>query len=80
MYLVAIAWLYVTVLMAFAETTVTRGVVTFALYGLFPLSILMYLLGTPARRQARREREERAVAVAAAAAAPTPAPRSEPED
>lgn len=70
MYLVAIAWLYVTLLMAFAEITVTRGIVTFVLYGLFPLSIVMYLLGTPARRQARREREERAAAAAVAATEP----------
>ena len=67
--MVAIAWLYVTLLMAFAETTVTRGVVTFGLYGLFPLSIVMYLLGTPARRHARRVREEHAAAAAATAAA-----------
>lgn len=77
MYLVAIAWLYVTVLMAFAETTIARGVVTFVLYGLFPLSIVMYLLGTPARRQARRTREEQA---AAAVITPTDSARPDAKD
>lgn len=57
LHLVAIAWLYVTLLMALTETSVVRGVVTFVLYGAFPLSILLYLLATPARRRARRARE-----------------------
>ena len=57
MFLVAIAWLYVTVLMALTETTVARGVVTFVVYGAFPLSIVMYLMGTPARRRRRRTLE-----------------------
>lgn len=57
LHLVAIAWLYVTLLMALTETTIVRGVVTFLLYGAFPLSIVLYLLGTPARRKARRARE-----------------------
>lgn len=58
MYLVAIAWLYVVLMMAVAEAispqgTVLGAVITFALYGVLPLSIVMYLLGTPARRKAR---------------------------
>lgn len=57
MYLVAIAWLYVTLLMALTESSITRGVATFVLYGAFPLSIVLYLLNTPARRRARRARE-----------------------
>ena len=59
MYLVAIAWLYVVVLMAFAEGMSTGGswlgaAFTFLLYGALPLGISLYLLGTPARRRARR--------------------------
>lgn len=62
MYLVAIAWIYVVLMMAVAEATNTNGsvlgaIVTFALYGVLPLSIVMYLLGTPARRSARRRAE-----------------------
>ena len=72
MYLVAIAWLYVVVLMAFAEGTATGGswlgaFFTFLLYGALPLGISLYLLGTPARRRARR-RAELASALAARAA------------
>lgn len=62
MYLVAIAWVYVVLMMAVAEATSPVGTVlgavfTFLLYGVGPLSVVLYLLNTPARRQARRRRE-----------------------
>ena len=76
MYLVVIAWLYVTVLMAVAEATSPTGsvlgaIVTFALYGLLPLSILVYILGTPGRKRKihAREMQERAAAAQAGASA-----------
>ena len=63
MYLVAIAWIYVTLMMAVAEATNTNGsilggVVTFLLYGVGPTALLMYILGTPARRRTRRALEQ----------------------
>lgn len=69
MYLVAIAWLYVTLMMAVGEATATNGTVvgallTFVLYGALPVSLALYLLGTPARRRLRREREAAANASA----------------
>ena len=59
MYIVAIAWLYVVVLMALAEGLAAGGswlgaAITFVLYGLVPGSITLYLIGTPARRARRR--------------------------
>lgn len=54
MYIVVIAWLYVTLLMALAEDSFAAGLVTFVFYGAFPLAILMWLLGAPARRRRRR--------------------------
>jgi hypothetical protein len=62
MYLLAIAWLYVVVLMAVAEGMAVNGswlgaAITFLLYGALPLGISLYLLGTPARRRARRRAE-----------------------
>mgnify|MGYP000414433937 CR=1 FL=1 len=67
MYLIVIAWLYVTVMMAVAEASSPQGsilgaAITFTLYGLLPMSILVYILGTPARKrklQAQREAEQR---------------------
>lgn len=57
MYLIAIAWLYVAVLAAVAEETVVAGVLTFIFYGAAPLALVLWLLGSPARKQ-RRAREE----------------------
>jgi membrane protein implicated in regulation of membrane protease activity len=58
MYLVAIGWLYVALMMAVAEATHSQGsllgaVITFLLYGVLPLSVILYILGTPARRSRR---------------------------
>ncbi len=92
MYLVAIAWLYVVLMMALAEALSPQGgvlgaVFTFVLYGLLPLSIVMYILGTPSRRRARRAAEAaelaalRAQAGVDAEAAPAgPAPPAPPSD
>lgn len=57
MYLVAIAWLYVALLVAIADTTVVGGVLTFVFFGLGPLALFMWLMGTPARRRRQRARE-----------------------
>jgi hypothetical protein len=62
MYLVVIAWLYVVLMMTVAEATGPNGtvlgaIVTFFLYGLLPLSLVVYLMLAPQRRRARRERE-----------------------
>jgi hypothetical protein len=62
MYLVAIAWLYVAVMMTVAEATHPTGTllgaaVTFVLYGALPVALLMYILNTPHRRRARKAAE-----------------------
>jgi Na+-transporting methylmalonyl-CoA/oxaloacetate decarboxylase gamma subunit len=72
MYLVAIAWMYVVLMMAVAEAfspqgTVLGALVTLVFYGLLPLSIVMYLMGTPRRRAARRRAEADDTAQAARA-------------
>ena len=58
MYIVAIAWIFVVVLMSLVEATSTEGsvlgaLITLLLYGALPLALVLYLLGTPARRRAR---------------------------
>lgn len=57
MYLIVIAWLYVVLMAALVEATSSVGtvlgaVITFVLYGVLPLSIVMYILGTPGRKRA----------------------------
>ena len=53
MWIVAIGWIYVVILMAATETSVIAGVMTFLVYCMIPLSILFYLTGSK-RRHARR--------------------------
>jgi hypothetical protein len=62
MYIVAIGWIYVTFLMALTETSFVAGAATFLFYGLLPLSVFVYVFGTPWRR-ARRRRAAASVAV-----------------
>ena len=62
MYIVPIAWLYVTFMMAVAEATSSQGTVlgaciTFVLYGLLPIGLILYFMGSPARRRQRQARE-----------------------
>ena len=62
MYLVPIAWLYVTVMMAVAEAnspngTLVGALVTFLLYGAGPIALVLYVMGTPARRRAIKAQE-----------------------
>jgi hypothetical protein len=68
MLLVAIAWMYVVLMMAIAEATAASGsllgaLITLVLYGVLPLSIVLYVLATPRRRARRLAAEARASAV-----------------
>jgi hypothetical protein len=62
-------------MMAVAEALSSQGTLlgaffTFGLYGLLPLSLVLYILGTPGRRRAHRAAE----AAAASSIAPSIAP------
>jgi hypothetical protein len=54
MYIVAIGWLYVTVLLAASQPTLFTAAVSFLFYGILPCALLLWLGGTRARRQRRR--------------------------
>lgn len=63
MYLIVIAWAYVALMMAVAEATASNGtvlgaIITFLLYGVGPISLVVYLMGGPGRRRARLAREQ----------------------
>jgi hypothetical protein len=67
MYLIVIAWIYVVLMMSVAEATNSTGtllgaLLTFVLYGLGPVALVVYLMGAPARSKAikKREADERA--------------------
>ena len=65
MYLVVMAWAYVVLLMSLAEAlspqgTVLGALVTLVLYGVVPLSIVVYIMGWPSRRRMREQAESQA--------------------
>ena len=84
MYLIAIAWMYVVVMMTIAEAASPNGTLlgaffTFLLYGVLPLSIVLYILGTPGRKRRIKAQQEteRQVAELVPAAASTAQPESD---
>jgi hypothetical protein len=59
MHIVALAWMFVVLLLGLAEATSPQGTwlgafFTLLLYGALPLAIVLYVLGTPMRRRARQ--------------------------
>ena len=60
MHIVAIAWLYVTLMMAITEKNLTAGVLTVLFYGLAPCALFLWLAGTPRRRRAAQRRSSAA--------------------
>jgi hypothetical protein len=62
MYVIVIAWAYVVLMMVAAEATAPNGTLlgaffTALLYGVVPISIVVYLMRAPARRAKRRALE-----------------------
>lgn len=53
MYIVALAWIYVVLMMSITEHSLVAGVMTFLMYGVVPVSIILYVMGTPQRRRKR---------------------------
>lgn len=58
MYIVAIAWIYVVLMMSITEQSFIAGVMTFLLYGVLPLAIILYLMGVPERKRRRQIAEK----------------------
>ncbi|MDM7941784.1 MAG: hypothetical protein QUV35_04075 [Hydrogenophaga sp.] len=88
MYLVVIGWMYVVLMMSVAEASNTTGsilgaIVTFFLYGLLPVVLVVYVMRTPARRKQIKAREaaEHAAQMARLAAnvAPAAGPSVDPD-
>jgi hypothetical protein len=58
-YLVGIAWMYVVLMVAVAEASAANGTLlgaffTLLMWGVLPMLIVGYVMGAPARAQARR--------------------------
>jgi hypothetical protein len=83
MYLIVIAWLYVALMMAVVEATSSIGTLlgaffTFLLYGALPVALVVYLIGTPARKRAIKARETAELAKRRVEASHPPDAGSEP--
>ena len=62
LYLVALAWMYVVLMVALVEAFSPQGTVLGAVFtvlgwGVVPLSVVLYILATPSRRRARQAAE-----------------------
>jgi hypothetical protein len=51
MYIVAIAWLYVALMMAITESSVPGALLSFIFYGLLPCALPLWIIGTPQRKR-----------------------------
>jgi len=57
MIIVAIAWLYVVILMSVMQPTIASAAGTLVGYGLIPLAIVLWIMGVPQRLRTQRARE-----------------------
>ena len=57
MYILAIGWLYVTLLVVATEGTIVAGVISFLFYGLLPCAVIIWMSGSKVRRQRQAYRE-----------------------
>ncbi|MBX9901405.1 MAG: hypothetical protein K2Y28_11545 [Burkholderiaceae bacterium] len=53
LYLIAIAWIYVVMLMALTEVSVIAGIMTFLFFCALPLTVVFYLMLAPSRKRRR---------------------------
>ena len=89
MYIIAIAWIYVTLMMSVAEAnnsngTVLGAIVTFILYGILPTAIIIYIMDAPRRKRVRLALEREASELATSqngneTQAETPKPSATPD-
>lgn len=57
MLIVAVAWIYVVLLMAMTEPTILAGIAVLLFYCVLPLSLVIYMAGSRKRKAKRRAAE-----------------------
>jgi hypothetical protein len=82
MYLVAIAWIYVVLMMALSEAMSSQGTVlgalfTLLIYGVLPLGVVLYIMGTPLRRRRIQRLESEAAAASGTSASASTAAQAD---
>jgi len=58
MHIIVIGWLYVVLMMSIAEQSLVAGAMTFLLYGVLPLALIVYIRGASRRKRGRKEAEK----------------------
>ena len=56
-YIVTIGCLFVIIMMAITSTSLLSGVVTLFCYGILPLGLFLWIVGTPQRRRRAASRD-----------------------
>ena len=51
MYIVAIGWLFVIIMMSITATSFLSGLVQLLCFGILPLVLFLWIVGTPERRR-----------------------------
>jgi hypothetical protein len=59
MHIAAVGWIYVVLMMAITEDSVIAGIMTFFVYGVLPVTIILYITGTGGRRRRREQNSQR---------------------
>ena len=54
MYILAIGYLYVILMMAITEKSLISGLLTLVFYGVIPLAIMLWLMSAPERARRRK--------------------------
>jgi hypothetical protein len=57
MYIIAIGWLWVALLMAVTETSIVSGLITLFMWGLVPCGLMLWFSGSRVRRERQAYRE-----------------------
>ena len=54
MYIVAIAWFFVAIMIAVTQPSLTAGVLSLLGWGIVPVCLILWIVGTPARLHRKR--------------------------
>lgn len=65
MYIVAIAWLFTALLLSIGQPSLIAALLTLLFWGILPLCLLLWLIGTPARLRRKAIEQSRNEASAA---------------
>jgi hypothetical protein len=59
MHIAAVGWIYVVLMMSVVEESFIAGIMTLFLYGVLPVTIILYIGGTGNRRRCRELKHQR---------------------